>query len=98
MTSKAFNKIKAGLEDALAYSRGEKSRGRTHRVVIKDVDVRKLRTRLALSQNEFAARLGLKPSTVRNWEQKRRRPEGPARALLQIIAHDPVYAMKALLG
>jgi putative transcriptional regulator len=58
--------------------------------------VRDLRTRLGLTQSEFAARLGLPVDTIRNWEQGKRAPRGPARALLMLIARDPKTAFEAL--
>lgn len=58
--------------------------------------VRDLRTRLGLTQAEFATRLGLPVDTVRNWEQGKRAPRGPARALLTLIARAPRLAFDAL--
>jgi putative transcriptional regulator len=51
--------------------------------------VRDLRRRARLTQLEFAARLGVPVETIRNWEQGKRAPRGPARALLAVIAHSP---------
>src|SRR5437764_8935763 len=51
--------------------------------------VRDLRRRARLTQLEFAAKLGVPVETIRNWEQGKRRPRGPARALLTAIAHAP---------
>ncbi len=51
--------------------------------------VRDLRSRARLTQTEFAARLGVPVETIRNWEQGKRSPRGPARALLAVIAHAP---------
>jgi putative transcriptional regulator len=51
--------------------------------------VRDLRRRARLTQQEFAARLGVPVETIRNWEQGKRMPRGPARALLALIAHAP---------
>jgi putative transcriptional regulator len=55
----AFEKIMAGLEDALAYADGESSRGTKHRVKVADVDITHLREKLGLSQDRFAALFGL---------------------------------------
>jgi len=65
----AFQAIAEGLEDALAFTRGEKARGHAHRVRARDVDVVATRERLGLSQAEFATAFGVSVSTVRNWEQ-----------------------------
>jgi putative transcriptional regulator len=58
--------------------------------------VRDLRRRSRLTQLEFAARLGVPVETIRNWEQGKRAPRGPARALLAVIAHSPETVFAAL--
>ena len=58
--------------------------------------VRDLRRRACLTQIEFAARLGVPVETIRNWEQGKRVPRGPARALLAVIAHSPETVFAAL--
>lgn len=58
--------------------------------------VRDLRRRAQLTQLEFAARLGVPVETIRNWEQGKRMPRGPARALLAVIAHAPDTVFAAL--
>ena len=58
--------------------------------------VRDLRRRARLTQLEFAARLGVPVETIRNWEQGKRMPRGPARALLAVIAHAPETVFAAL--
>ncbi|MFB9265630.1 helix-turn-helix domain-containing protein [Bradyrhizobium erythrophlei] len=58
--------------------------------------VRDLRRRAQLTQLEFAARLGVPVETIRNWEQGKRAPRGPARALLAVIAHSPDTVFAAL--
>jgi len=58
--------------------------------------VRDLRRRARLTQLEFAARLGVPVETIRNWEQGKRLPRGPARALLAVIAHAPDTVFAAL--
>jgi putative transcriptional regulator len=60
------------------------------------VEVRDLRRRAQLTQQEFAARLGVPVETIRNWEQGKRAPRGPARALLAVIAHSPEMVFAAL--
>jgi putative transcriptional regulator len=59
-------------------------------------EVRMLRRRAQLTQQEFAARLGVPVETIRNWEQGKRAPRGPARALLAVIAHAPDTVFAAL--
>jgi putative transcriptional regulator len=58
--------------------------------------VRDLRRRACLTQMEFASRLGVPVETIRNWEQGKRMPRGPARALLAVIAHAPEAVFSAL--
>jgi putative transcriptional regulator len=58
--------------------------------------VRDLRRRAQLTQLEFAAKLGVPVETIRNWEQGKRAPRGPARALLTVIAHSPETVFAAL--
>lgn len=58
--------------------------------------VRDLRRRARLTQEEFASRLGVPVETIRNWEQGKRMPRGPARALLAVIAHAPETVFAAL--
>jgi putative transcriptional regulator len=58
--------------------------------------VRDLRRRACLTQTEFASRLGVPVETIRNWEQGKRAPRGPARALLAVIAHSPDTVFAAL--
>jgi putative transcriptional regulator len=58
--------------------------------------VRDLRRRARLTQLQFAERLGVPVETIRNWEQGKRMPRGPARALLAVIAHAPQTVFAAL--
>ena len=58
--------------------------------------VRDLRRRARLTQQEFATKLGVPVETIRNWEQGKRAPRGPARALLAVIAHAPEMVFAAL--
>ena len=60
------------------------------------IAVRDLRRRACLTQMEFAAKLGVPVETIRNWEQGKRAPRGPARALLAVIAHAPETVFQAL--
>jgi putative transcriptional regulator len=61
-------------------------------------DVVALRARFQLSQAKFAALLGISTATLRNWEQGRRTPEGPARVLLQVAARHPEAVLNAVAG
>jgi putative transcriptional regulator len=81
--------IITSLKEAIAWAGGENVPVRVSTVQIPTVDVRAVRRRLGLSQSEFAAKFGFQPATLRNWEQGRTRPDGPARVLLAVIARHP---------
>ncbi|MBX9908550.1 MAG: helix-turn-helix domain-containing protein [Beijerinckiaceae bacterium] len=83
-----FNGLMLSLRQARAYARGEAVPGlKVH--IIEQVDVAAIRARTQLSQVAFARKIGVSPGTLRNWEQKRRRPDGPARVLLAMLARNP---------
>ena len=83
------------MQQANAWARGENVPGmRVH--MPEAYDVRKMRTRMKLSQKEFAARFGFSLDSIQNWEQGRRIPDGPARTLLAVIAHEPKAVERAL--
>ncbi len=96
MARKAFDAIAQGLGDAIGHAEGETRHGRVRRVHVPDVDVGAVRAKLGLSQEDFAATFGVSLGTVRNWEQGRRQPEGPARVLLAVIDKEPRTVMDAL--
>lgn len=93
---KAGDSIRRGLEEALAYARGEADESRYRVHVPARIDVRAIRTRLGLTQEEFAGRFGFSINTLRHWEQGKRQPEGPARAYLLVIDRAPETVRKAL--
>jgi putative transcriptional regulator len=74
--------------------RGEAKTSRTF--VFEPEDVRQIREKLNNSQTEFARMIGVSVSTLQNWEQGRRQPEGPARALLVVASKAPGVVAKAL--
>lgn len=82
-------RIIEGLEQAIAWTRGENQNVRVTLVHVPDVDVRKVRTKMGLSQAQFATKFGFPPATLRNWEQGRSRPDAPTRVLLAVIAKHP---------
>ncbi|HXQ51077.1 MAG TPA: helix-turn-helix domain-containing protein [Stellaceae bacterium] len=94
--SKLGSSIRRGLEEALAYARGEaeKSKYRVH--VPRRIDVRAIRTKLGMTQEEFASQFGFSINTLRHWEQGNRQPEGPTRAYLIVIDRAPKTVQKAL--
>lgn len=92
--SKAGQSILRGARQALAYARGARAGYVVH--VPETVDVRAIRRRLGMSQRQFAERFGFTLDAVQNWEQGRRTPEGPARALLKVIDKRPEAVLEAL--
>jgi putative transcriptional regulator len=94
MAKTAFGKIKAGLEDAIAFAEGDATRGRIH--VPAEIDVRSIRRSLGLNQAEFAARYGFGLARLRDWEQGRSRPDGAVRAYLLVIQRDHRAVDRAL--
>ena len=78
-----------GLEQAVAWARGEKVNARVTLVHVPDVDIREVRTKMRLSQAQFATKFGFPTATLRNWEQGRARPDTPTRVLLAVIAKHP---------
>jgi putative transcriptional regulator len=82
-------RIVEGLEQAVAWTRGENDRVRVTLVQVPDVDVRGVRRRMGLSQAQFATKFGFPPATLRNWEQGRSHPDAPTRVLLAVIARRP---------
>ena len=96
MTKAAFDKIKAGLDDAKAYLDGSANK-RTFGVHVPSrVNVKKIRTGLGLSQESFAQTYGFALSAVRDWEQGRRQPERSARILLKVVEKEPEAVTRAL--
>ncbi len=96
----AGRSLLASLNQALAYAKGEHVSGIRVTYVQMDrvtpTDVRAIRQKLGLSQSKFATRFGFTAATVRNWEQGRTQPDGPARVLLAVIAHHPDAVEDAL--
>ena len=82
-------RIIQGLEQAVAWTRGENDRVRVRLVQVPEVDVRHVRRKMGLSQSQFATKFGFPPATLRNWEQGRSRPDAPTRVLLAVIAKHP---------
>ena len=85
--SQQFNRIKAGLQQAVEHAQGKEQGVRMHRP--RPVDVKALRAKVGMTQEEFARAAGISVDTLQNWEQGRRRPQGAAVALIRIVARDP---------
>jgi len=92
----AFREVVRSVRQAGRIRRGKLSPSRV--TVFRPAGVRAVRTRLGQSQTEFALMIGVSVATLRNWEQGRRRPEGPALALLRIATRNPRAVRLALQG
>ncbi len=90
-------RIIEGLEQAVAWTRGENDKVQVTLVHVPMVNVRKIRTKMGLSQAQFATKFGFPPATLRNWEQGRSRPDAPTRMLLAVIAKPPEAVEDVLL-
>jgi len=94
--SKVANSIRRGLEEAVAYAKGQAD-AKTYRVHVPEaIDVRAIRGKLGMTQEEFAGRFGFSVNTLRHWEQGLRQPEGPTRAYLLVIDRAPKAVQRAL--
>jgi putative transcriptional regulator len=96
MKPKLFEEMLESVREGGAILRGQKAASR--RFAVGSSGIRAIRERTSLSQSEFATMIGVSVKTLQNWEQDRRRPTGPAAALLRIIAHEPRLALKAIHG
>jgi len=96
MDEKHFAELLDSVQDMGRHMRGEAVAGAVLREFT-EPDVKAIRERTGLSQTQFAYLIGVKPKTLQNWEQKRVRPAGPARALLKIVEANP-QALTALHG
>ncbi|MCC6697362.1 MAG: helix-turn-helix domain-containing protein [Candidatus Hydrogenedentes bacterium] len=94
MKKAQFDELIESVRQAGQVRRGKKRASR--RFVFKPADIRGIRERLDLSQAQFALLIGISVSTLQNWEQGRREPEGPARALLRVADRNPEVLLAAL--
>ena len=94
MNNADFNKLTESIRQAGKIRRGTKKASRVR--VIEPEDIRSIRQKLKKSQSEFALMIGVSVATLQNWEQGRRKPEGPAQALLRIAAKNPIAVAEAL--
>lgn len=94
MKKEAFDELVVSVREAGKIRRGKKKASRVSRFRVSDV--KKIRAKLGVSQSEFAMMIGVSVATLQNWEQGRREPEGPAKALLIVASKDPEAVAKAL--
>ena len=94
MREQDFNELVTSIQEAGEVKRGSRKPSRVFE--IKPVDIKAVRRKLRRTQSEFALMIGVSVSTLRNWEQGRRRPDGPARALLKVATENPEAIEQAL--
>jgi putative transcriptional regulator len=96
MKREAFGELMRSVRQAGRIRRGKAKPSRSTRFV--PADVKAIRSKLGKSQQEFALMIGVSVATLRNWEQGRRTPEGPALALLRVASAEPKAVARALRG
>jgi putative transcriptional regulator len=94
MKKEYFDKLVSSIKEAGEIKAGRKAPSRAYE--IKPPEIKKVRKKLNISQNEFALMIGVSVRTLQNWEQGRRKPEGPAKALLRIASKNPGVVLDAL--
>lgn len=94
MNNAMFNELRDSVKEMDQIRKGKKKPARTFKYL--DPEVKTIRENIGMSQSHFAMLIGVSKRTLENWEQGRRHPTGPAKALLRILAVDPKHAVKAL--
>ena len=94
MDKKLFAELAESMTEAGEIARGEQAASREFR--IGETDVRRIRQASGLSQAKFAKLIRVELGTLRNWEQGRRTPTGPAQVLLRAIERDPRAVLRAI--
>ena len=94
MNEQDFANLVESVKQAGQIKRGELEPGR--RFEFSPIDIKAIREQFQKSQREFAYMIGVSVGTLQNWEQGRRNPEGPARALLRVAAKNPQAVIEAL--
>jgi len=94
MSSKTFKELEKSIREAGRIRRGEMRASRVFQY--EAIDIRKLRESVHVSQAQFAKMIGVSKDTLQNWEQGRRRPKGPAKALLRVFERNPKAVVRAL--
>jgi putative transcriptional regulator len=91
---KAFDRIREGLEQAIAHAAGEPVDVVIYHPVMPNV--KEIRRKTGLTQEQFASRCHISVNTLRRWERGDRHPHGPAVALLKLVERNPQFVMETL--
>ena len=94
MKKEEFEQLAESVRQAGKIRRGELKPSRV--IEYQPADIKAIRLKIGKSQSEFALMIGVSVATLQNWEQGRRTPGGPARALLKVAEHDPDAVAEAL--
>ena len=94
LMSSAFESIKQGINEAIEFSKSKQNKAIVHKFT--PVDVKNIRAKIGMSQNEFASAFGISVSTLRHWERGDRQPRGPALVLLNVVAKETKAVLRAL--
>ena len=92
--NKAYTEISAGIMDAVAHAKGDKSGVVEHTSV--SLNVKAIREKTGMSQQRFCATFGISLGTLRHWEQGLRTPRGTARVLLKVVDQNPQAVIEAV--
>ena len=96
MKNEMFDELLASVQEMDEIVQGKQAAARVTK--FPEPGVKAIREKVGLSQNRFAMLIGVSKRTLENWEQGRRHPTGPAKALLRILDADPEHAVRALHG
>ena len=96
MDKRLFKDLLQSVKEMKLIMAGKMKPARVTRIEIKPISIKGIRKKLHQSQSEFAFMIGVSPSTLRNWEQGTREPEGPAKALLTVAKKNPKAVYQAL--
>lgn len=94
MKTTDFDRLCESIKQAGEIRQGVRKPARVFRY--KQSDVKTIRERLGLTQDRFAVLMGVSNRTLQNWEQGRREPDGPAKALLRVVEREPQAVLNAL--
>ncbi|MBO9497746.1 helix-turn-helix domain-containing protein [Thalassotalea sp. G20_0] len=89
-----YNDIMGALEEAVAYAKGQETGAIVHEV--EPLDIKAIRHKVNMTQEEFANAVGVKLPTLRHWERGDRKPTGPARVLLNLLSREPDTVLRLL--
>ena len=92
--NEAFTEITAGLDDAIAHAKGEKTNVIEHSP--EKVDVKAIRQKTGMSQQQFCSTFGISLGSLRHWEQGLRKPRGTAKILLKVVERNPQAIIEAI--